>query len=81
VLDKVPAPVRHLLIVAGATFLGAFVHAILSAQGVTGVDWAGTAKGALNLTAVNAATAVVGLWLTPLTRQYGVGSLTGPQGD
>ena len=80
-LDKIPAPARHLAIVAGATFLGAFVHAVLSAQGVTGVDWAGTAKDALNLTAVNAATAVAGLWLTPLTRQYGVGSLTGPQVD
>ena len=72
-LDKFPPLVRHLLIVFGGTFGGAILNAVIDAKGVTRVDWAavaGTATdGAFYATAVVAVT----LWLTPLTKQYGIG--------
>ena len=74
ILDKVPAPVRHLLIVAGAVFGGYIVQAVLAAHGVSGVDWSGTLVDAVDATAVAVATAAAALWLTPLTSQYGVGA-------
>lgn len=73
VLDKLPASVRHLIIVFGASFGGRIVSAIVDAQGVTGVAWLDTLKAALNVASLAAATAIAALYLTPLTRQYGVG--------
>jgi enoyl reductase-like protein len=73
-LDKLPAPVRHLLIVVGAAAVGVPVQAVVAAQGVTGVDWADTLVDALNAGGLAGALAIGALWLTPLTRQYGVGA-------
>ena len=56
--------------------LGGFVAAVLAAGGVTGVDWATTARTALDTAGVALATGVgtfITLWVTPLTARYGVG--------
>ena len=72
-LDMLPAWARHLVIVAGSVFLSAVVTAVIAAEGVSGVDWSPTLLAAVDAAAVAAATAAAALWLTPLTRQYGVG--------
>ena len=70
-LDKLPASVRHLILIIGATFLGVIAKAILAAQGVTGVHWGSTAGLALNTSVVTGVTAFMVLYLTPLTKQWG----------
>lgn len=70
-LDKLPVPLRHLLLIVGATFLGVIAKAILAAQGVTGVHWATTATLALNTAVVTGVTAFMVLYLTPITKQWG----------
>lgn len=70
-LDKLPVPLRHLLLIIGATFLGVIAKAILAAQGVTGVHWATTATLALNTAVVTGVTAFMVLYLTPITKQWG----------
>ena len=77
-LDRLPPALRHFLIVIGAAFAQGIVSAVISAQGVTGVDWSTVLLDDVNHTAVAGVTAFVALWLTPLTRQYGVGSDAGP---
>lgn len=72
-LDRLPAWLRHLVIVAGATFAGSIATAIIAADGVTTLDWVTVARDALDLAAVATAGTAAALWLTPLTRQYGVG--------
>jgi len=72
-VEKLPAPVRHVV----AAFIGAYVAVIIAAVsgagGVTAVDWDGTLVDGLNKAAL-AAVAVVGtLFVTPLTDAYGVG--------
>lgn len=60
-----------------AATLGGFVAAVLQAGGVTGVDWGGTATSALDAGGVALATGLatfLTLYVTPLTRRYGVGS-------
>ena len=61
-LDRIPAPMRHLIIMLIAALLG----------------WAADNVAHLNLDPIVASLAgvVIGtaiLWITPLTRQYGVG--------
>ena len=73
-LDNLPAWLRHLVIVAAASFAGFELSAVLAAQGVTGVDWPQALIDGLNLTAVSTAAAAASLWGLPLTRQYGVGA-------
>ena len=73
-LDRLPSWARHLLIVAGASFGGSLATAILSAHGVFGVDWLTALKSAVDLAAVTTAGTAAALWLTPLTRKYGVGA-------
>lgn len=54
-----------------------FTAAVLTAGGVSGVDWAGTARGAVDTAGVALATGVgtfITLWVTPLTTRYGPGS-------
>ena len=72
-LDKFQPLVRHLLIVVGGTFGGAVLNAVIDAKGVTGVDWANTLVSATDGSFYAGAVAAVTLWLTPLTKQYGIG--------
>jgi hypothetical protein len=73
-LDKLPYPLRHAVysFLTGAGF--AVVSAVTKANGVTAVDWKSTSIAALNAGAVSAVAVVGTLWLTPLSRKYGVGS-------
>lgn len=71
-LDKLPAQVRHLILIIGATFLGVIVKAIITAQGVTGVHWGSVSTLALNTAVVTGVTSFVALYLTPVTKQYGL---------
>lgn len=72
-LDNLPAWARHAIIVFGGAFASIIVNAIIVAKGVTGVDWAVTAMDALNYGALATALSISALYITPLTRQYGVG--------
>ena len=73
-LDKLPAVWRHLIIIAGSTFVGGLVSAVLASKGVTGVDWLPVLRDDLDATAVATVTGVSVLWLVPLNAQYGLGS-------
>jgi hypothetical protein len=68
-LDKLPAWVRHLAIIIGTAALGAVAQSLASGE----FDVA--TVGAAALTAV---LAQLSLWLTALTRQYGVGAADPP---
>ena len=70
-LDKLPASVRHLLLIVGAVFLGVIAKAILDAQGVTTVHWSATLTLALNSAIVTGVTAFMVLYLSPITKQWG----------
>lgn len=73
-LDKLPAWVRHLAIVVGAVFLGTVAETIIASGGVSSVNWAAALLQAVDTAAVAGASAAAFLWLTPATKQYGVGS-------
>ena len=70
-LDKLPAQLRHFILIVGGTFLGVMCKAIITANGVTGVHWATTAVLAVNTAIVTGVTSFMLLSLTPLTKQYG----------
>ena len=71
-IDKLPAWLRHLLIVGGGTFAATLIQAVLAVRGVTGVDWPTVLTDAVNLTVVAVVTAAAALWGLPVTRQYGL---------
>jgi hypothetical protein len=72
-LDHLPPWARHLLIVAGATFAGYIAQQVIANAGVFDVDWPAALRSAVDSAAVSTSTAAAALWLTPLTRRYGVG--------
>lgn len=72
-LDRLPTFVRDFLVAFAATALGLVLQAVVSAGGVTGVDWTDAGLAALNAGAV-AAAAVGILAVTKLTQAYGRGS-------
>lgn len=81
-LDNLPAWLRHLTIVVGAVFLGTVADTIVSSGGVSTVDWAATLVAAADAATVAGAAVAAVLWLTPATRQYGVGKPAEPsKGD
>ena len=73
-LDKFPAWIRHLVIVIAAVFLGTVAETIIASGGVSSVNWAATLLTAVDTAAVAGASVAALLWLTPATKQYGVGS-------
>lgn len=86
-LDKLPAALRHFLIlvvIAPLAGAAAIVLASIVQAGGVDVDWATVGKVALDsgaVTAANGALAWLALFVTPLTRQYGVGTEPEPVGD
>lgn len=79
-LDNLPAWSRHLLVLAViapvAGFVGFEAAAVVANHGISGMDWSGEAQSALDVAAVTSASGViawVAMFVTPLTRQYGVG--------
>ena len=75
-LDRLPAWARHAVLVLVAAASVPVTAAVFAANGVLGVDWARTGGQALDAAGV-AAAILVALWATPLTRQYGRGSVPG----
>ena len=73
-LDRMPAVVRHGLIVFGGTLSGALLNAVVNAQGVTGVQWGTVIPHSIDSAFYATAVTLVALVVTPLTRQYGVGA-------
>lgn len=73
-LDNLPPWTRHLIIVAFASFVGFVGEAILASGGVSALDWAKTLTSAVDSTAVATITVMLIMYVTPLTRQYGLGS-------
>lgn len=71
-LDRLPASVRHAVIVFGGSALGKLGQTIVDAGGVTGVAWGDALTAALNAAAVATVLAAGVLTLTPATRQYGL---------
>jgi hypothetical protein len=76
-LDKLPAMARHLLIVFAGSFLGFVAQVIVKAQGITAVAWSHELILALNTSVVATVTIGVALYLTPLTKQYGLSKTPG----
>lgn len=79
-LDGLPAYVRHaiiLCVIAPATsFVLMPIGAVISSGGVFGIGWATVFADAANAAGVSfasGATTMIALWVTPLTRQYGLG--------
>ena len=70
-LDRLPAQLRHFILIVGAGFFGPIIKAIVVAQGVTGIHWTSLLTASLNTAIVAGVTSNVLLNLTPLTRQYG----------
>ena len=70
-LDKLPAQLRHFIIIVGFAFLGVILKAINDASGVTAVHWSATLTLALNTAVTTGIAGFMALNLTPLTRQYG----------
>lgn len=78
-LDRLPPFARHavvLLVLAPlVALLGVFTLAVLTADGVFSVDWAATARAALDAAGVSEATGIATLctlFATPLTSAYGM---------
>ena len=80
-LDNLPAWLRHLTIVVGAVFLGTVAEAIISSGGVSSLDVVATLVAACDAATVAGASVAAILWLTPATRQYGVGTPKQDKGD
>jgi hypothetical protein len=74
ILDRLPAPARHAILVFLGSSLTVIFGAISSAHGVTGIDWVTVLSDSLNAGVVAAVAAVGIAAATPLTTQYGVGS-------
>ena len=71
-LDKLPAPVRHGLMVFFGAASSKVIAAITTANGVTGVDWRTVLEDALNVGATATVSVLLVMYITPLTKQYGV---------
>lgn len=79
--DAIPLPVRTILNVGITGALLVFFGAIVSAKGVTGVDWAAVGRATLDAFGLGVATAVVRS-LNPLDTLYGVKAVQpAPTGD
>lgn len=70
-LDKLPAQLRHFILIVGFAFIGVIAKAINDASGVTAVHWSATLTLALNTAVTSGVTGFMLLNLTPLTKQYG----------
>ena len=73
-IKGLPAPVRHFLGVVVGTFVLFVVGAVVSAGGVSAVEWVAVLKAAADAAAVGGAGVLV-LYVTPLTDAYGVGKV------
>lgn len=80
-LDRLPAWVRHLAIIFGAVSASTVAQAVVDADGVSTVQWSAVTVSALDKGAVAVALAALVLWLTPATRQYGVGRTKAGDGE
>lgn len=69
-----PDWMRHAVIVWASAAGGVILKAVISAEGVTGVDWSSTLRSALDTGAAAAAAGLLLLTTTPATRRYGAGS-------
>lgn len=72
--DRLPAWAHDLAVIFGGTFLGTVLNAIVDAKGVTGVAWGATLVGAVDGSFYAAAVTGITLYLTPLTKRYGIKS-------
>ena len=77
-LDRLPAPVRHFVIAFVGSASLVIVSAINGASGVTNVAWATVLTDALNAGIVSGVGLIAVMYLTPLTRQYGLGANLAP---
>lgn len=72
--DKLPAWAHDLGVIFGGTFLGGVLNAVVDAQGVFGVAWRETFMATTDNAFYAAAVAGVALYITPLTKKYGIKS-------
>lgn len=70
--DALPGPVKTVLNVFVAGGLAVILGAVISAKGVTGVDWQAIGLDALNAAFLGVAVAVL-RWLNPVDDAYGLG--------
>lgn len=72
--DRLPAWAQDLGMIFGGTFLGSVLNAVVDAKGVFAVAWQPTLMAATDSAFYAAAVAGVALYVTPLTKRYGVKS-------
>lgn len=80
-LDGLAAWLRSLIVLCVlapvAGFVGTVATKVISEGGVVAIDWAATASTGVDVAGValaSGALAWLGLYITPLTRKFGVGS-------
>ncbi len=73
IYNGIHAPIRHGLAILIGTFLGIFFTAIISNGGVTTLDFGATFISAIDDAVVAAVSSVLILYVTPLTKSYGIG--------
>lgn len=73
IYNNIPAPVRHGLAIFIGTFLGIFFTAIIANGGVTTLDFGSTFVSAIDDAVVSAVGSLLVLYVTPLTKSYGIG--------
>jgi len=80
-LDRLPAWGRYLVILVVITPVAAFVATVatvvITQHGVTDADWAAESTSAMDAAFVTAASGLlswIAMYVTPLTRKFGVGS-------
>lgn len=71
--DKLPSAVQHAAVAFAGASLTQIFTAIYSANGVSNVRWNAVLVSAFNDGAVALVGVLTVMWLTPLTRTYGVG--------
>lgn len=71
--NSIPAPLRTVINVAVAASLAVIAGAVVTAHGVTGVDWSATFKSALDALGLGFATAILRA-INPLDTAYGIGA-------
>jgi hypothetical protein len=75
-LDRLPASVRHFILVFVGAAGSILVSDITAANGVTNVAWVQSLTDALNAGVLASVGVLAAMYLTPMTRQYGIGSLS-----
>lgn len=71
-IDKLPAPARHAVIAFAGTWGGSVLNRVVDAKGVSSVEWSQAIVNATDAAFYSTSVIMLALYITPLTRQYGL---------